>query len=43
MVKALSERFLGGSGYAYGIVGESVHMLINANEANDSSLLLDGL
>ena len=32
VIQALHERFLGGSGYAYGILGESVHVFLNSNE-----------
>ena len=33
-VRALSENFIDGSGYSYGILGENAHILINSNKTN---------
>ena len=43
LVRALSEKFIDGSGYSHNIIGESAHILINSNKTNENSLLNHGL
>ena len=43
IIDALSDKYMAGSGYAYVIISENLHITLNQNESVDNTLLNTGL
>ena len=43
MINALEEKFMAGSGFSYGILSETLHVLLNQAEPVNNELLRNGL
>ena len=43
VIDALSEKFMAGSGFFYGVIGETLHISLNRGDNKENYLLQHGL